>query len=333
MRFSLAVLALLGLPMAASAQQYLLVTESTTDRVMIFDAYDGSEVNTNFILNALSPYSFILPKQAIQVGEQIWVADQNADSIFRFDIQGQYIDRIGPMGLDNIRGMALVDGVVYLANGGSGNAAPGHAIITIDAATGQITGSFPAGDPWGVTPFEGGLLVSEETLDELERYTLSGVSQGVLVTTGFDLPQQMYVKENGNVLLAAYNAPVGIFEFTPAGELVEYLPIGTTSVRGVYVLGNGNIMFTDAVGVKVYDVTTGAITLLEGGSGHFISPLTLSEPCPADLDGSGTLTLGDFIQFRNLYVAGDLRADFDGSGALALNDFVAFRNTYVAGCP
>src|SRR5690606_28149842 len=139
--------------------------------------------------------------------------------------QGQYIDRIGPMGLDNIRGMALVDGVVYLANGGAGNAAPGHAIITIDAATGQITGSFPAGDPWGVTPCEGGLLVSEETLDELERYPLSGGSQGVLVTTGFDLPQQMYVKENGNVLLAAYNAPVGIFEFTPAGELVEYLPI------------------------------------------------------------------------------------------------------------
>lgn len=55
--------------------------------------------------------------------------------------------------------------------------------------------------------------------------------------------------------------------------------------------------------------------------------------CRADLDGSGTLTLNDFVVFRNLYVLGDLAADFDNSGALTLNDFVQYRNAYVAGCP
>lgn len=54
--------------------------------------------------------------------------------------------------------------------------------------------------------------------------------------------------------------------------------------------------------------------------------------CAADMDGDGTLTLADFVQFRNFYVDGDLRSDFDGDGRLTLQDFVAYRNEYVAGC-
>lgn len=65
----------------------------------------------------------------------------------------------------------------------------------------------------------------------------------------------------------------------------------------------------------------------------FVNAADLSVFCPADLDGSGGLTLSDFVLFRNLYVAADMRADFDGSGTLTLADFVVFRNAYTAGCP
>ncbi|MFI4916770.1 MAG: GC-type dockerin domain-anchored protein, partial [Phycisphaerales bacterium JB060] len=39
-------------------------------------------------------------------------------------------------------------------------------------------------------------------------------------------------------------------------------------------------------------------------------------PCPADLDADGALTIFDFLTFLNLFDAGDPQADFDGDGEL-----------------
>jgi len=55
--------------------------------------------------------------------------------------------------------------------------------------------------------------------------------------------------------------------------------------------------------------------------------------CPADLDGDGELTLFDFIEFQNLFDAGDPRADFDGDGELNIFDFLEFQNQFNDGCP
>jgi hypothetical protein len=54
--------------------------------------------------------------------------------------------------------------------------------------------------------------------------------------------------------------------------------------------------------------------------------------CEADLDGDGVLTLFDFLEFQNLFDAGDPIADFDGDGSLTLFDFLAFQNAFDAGC-
>ncbi|MFI4881565.1 MAG: GC-type dockerin domain-anchored protein [Phycisphaerales bacterium JB064] len=54
--------------------------------------------------------------------------------------------------------------------------------------------------------------------------------------------------------------------------------------------------------------------------------------CRADLDGDGSLTIFDFLQFQNLFDSGDLTADFDGDGSLTLFDFLAFQNEFDAGC-
>ena len=55
--------------------------------------------------------------------------------------------------------------------------------------------------------------------------------------------------------------------------------------------------------------------------------------CRADLDGDGRLTVFDFLEFQNLFAAGDLRADFDGDGELTLFDFLEFQNEFDQGCP
>ena len=54
--------------------------------------------------------------------------------------------------------------------------------------------------------------------------------------------------------------------------------------------------------------------------------------CRADLDGDGQLTIFDFLEFQNLFDAGDLAADFDGDRDLTIFDFLAFQNEFDAGC-
>ena len=78
----------------------------------------------------------------------------------------------------------------------------------------------------------------------------------------------------------------------------------------------GQTEFEGREGPKLFITVDG-----DGGSG-----------CRADLDGDGSLTLFDFLQFQNLFDAGDIAADFDGDGSLTLFDFLAFQNEFDAGC-
>ena len=55
--------------------------------------------------------------------------------------------------------------------------------------------------------------------------------------------------------------------------------------------------------------------------------------CPADLDGSGDLTVFDFLSFQNAWQAGQANADYDGDGELTVFDFLAFQNAFEIGCP
>ncbi len=60
---------------------------------------------------------------------------------------------------------------------------------------------------------------------------------------------------------------------------------------------------------------------------------TASAQCRADLTGDGALDFFDFLEFQNLFAAGDPRADFTGEGVLDFFDFLAFQNEFAAGCP
>jgi len=86
------------------------------------------------------------------------------------------------------------------------------------------------------------------------------------------------------------------------------------------------------------DATTGdTLTFRVTGSvGSDSGIVTLALPatgdCRADLDGDGSLTIFDFLEFQNLFAAGDLVADFDGDGRLTIFDFLAFQNEFALGC-
>lgn len=65
-----------------------------------------------------------------------------------------------------------------------------------------------------------------------------------------------------------------------------------------------------------------------GGEFAFVAP----PPCPADLNGDGLVDFADYLEFLNLYDAGDLRVDFTGDGLVDFADYLEFLNHYDAGC-
>lgn len=73
--------------------------------------------------------------------------------------------------------------------------------------------------------------------------------------------------------------------------------------------------------------------LLDADGDGFIRSLDVSALCPADFNGDGALTAGDFGAFQTAFQAGDMRADFNKDGVLSIADFGAFQAAFIAGCP
>lgn len=54
--------------------------------------------------------------------------------------------------------------------------------------------------------------------------------------------------------------------------------------------------------------------------------------CFADMNGDSQLNIFDFLEFQNLFDAGDMQADCDEDGDLTLFDFLCFQNAFDLGC-
>ncbi|QKK06939.1 MAG: hypothetical protein HND58_01370 [Planctomycetota bacterium] len=284
----------------ASAQSgVLMVPESSNDRVMLFDAFDGSLITDNFI--DLVPQGAGTPINAVQVGQEIWVSDQIADSIFRYSLDGS--THLGTItgGMDNIRGFEVVGNTAYVTNSGTGNGAPGDGIVTIDVSSATINGFFAsgdtgAGDPFDVLSYSGNLLINDISGEDIDVFSTGGAFQSVFVesdgVSGIDFPEQMAETSSGTILAAGFSSPAGIYEYDGSGTLLNYYDVGT-GIRGVHELGNGNIMFTDGAGVHVLDPNTGAITdSIDGVSARFIEAYI---PAPG---GAALLGLAGVAAFR-----------------------------------
>jgi hypothetical protein len=276
-------------PLASA--QFLLGVDSSNDKVLLLDAVDGHVVNPAFI--DLLPAGSSLPIEAIVVGSEIWVSDQNADKIMRFSLDGttHLGDVVG--GLDNVRGLEFANGEVYLSNAGVGGGAPGEAVVRFSPA-GVNLGSFPVGNPFDVIEFQGGLLVCDITAHQLVKYSYTGALVGIFHDsdglTGIDFPEQMALRANGNVLAAGFITPGGVYEYDSTGAQINYWPVSTTT-RGVNELGNGMIIYGSGTGFHSLDPATGISTpIVTGFAGRYINKLgSIASPfttfCPGD--GSG----------------------------------------------
>ncbi|MEM6714212.1 MAG: hypothetical protein AAF622_04005 [Cyanobacteria bacterium P01_C01_bin.147] len=327
------------------AQSFLMVPDSISDRILLFDPVDGSLIDDNFIDGSDAGLGiFGTPINAIQVNREIWVSDQAADAIFRFDLTGQYLGIVNDGdgdgdtdGLDNVRGIEFVNNLIYVANAGDGNEAPGDGeVVVVFDPEGNNLGFFDTGDPFDIRAYNGTLLISDinsesDGGEDIDRYTLDGInstfdetfveSDGV---TGIDFPQQISVRaSNANLLVGGFSAPGGFYEYDLNGNQVDLLDAEdgfANRVRAAYELANGNILWSGGDGVVVTDPTTGADTdiytvntLDFRPSARYIEQLVV--PKPGALDLTGAIFLGD-QGLDKIFLTQDLTGDGDANDPL-----------------
>jgi len=260
----------------------LLIPESTNDRVMAFDPYSGDLVYADFI--PADPAHLSTPIHAMLTpdGSTLLVSDQIEDVVQSYDVlTGAFSGTFAPVGgpdnsiLDNIRGMAFTaEGHLLVTVAGGANA---NAVAEFDAA-GAYLGNLVAGGSGGLnSPFDilhvgSGYLVDGISSDAIHRYDLAGNSLGNFA--GIDtFPEQMFRLSNGNLLVGNFGGTQeGVVELDNSGALVGiYNPVSLGEYRGVYELGNGNILTTNGDGVHEIDRGGNLVeTKISGVSARFI---------------------------------------------------------------
>ncbi len=283
--------ATLGLCSGLAQAQYLMMPDSTNNALVLFDPTDGSVVNASYFGLAGGT-----PIHALQVGNEIWVSEQVGDRLSRWDLFGNSLGAVSG-GLDNVRGMGLIGDTVYATNAGTGNGAPGNAVVMFDTA-GNNLGFFStvglAPSPFGVLAYGDGMLVSSSSAnDDIHEFDLAGNSQGTFHnSTSLNFVEQMNYAADGNILAGAFSSPSGVYWLNyNTGEIVSSFT--ASGVRGVYQLGNGNIMWTNSSGAWVYDINTQQSTLVHAGGGRYIDFLLIPSPGSLALLGlAGVFALG-----------------------------------------
>jgi len=301
MRSIVAVSAAIGVSMSATAGvvDYLAVVNSGANKVMLFDPHSGALVNDSWI--DLDPLGAGTPQHALRVGSEIWVSDQLRDRIDRFSLGGAYLSTIGGNiedgGLDNIRGMRVVGNQVWVTNAGTQNGAPGNAIVRL-GFDGSNLGNFAVdGSSWFISEYNNELLISfSGAQSRIERYDASGTLLGNFNTPGeISFIQQTHAGSNGNLYAAAFSGGTAsaVYEYDQfganLGAVAGTQPFGP---RGVWELGNGDLMWTNGSGVWITDLLSGDTTQVAEGQFRFIELVSIPAPGAFALLGLAGLATG-----------------------------------------
>jgi uncharacterized membrane protein len=179
---------------------------------------------------------------------------------------------------------------------------------------------------------DGSIIAANALIDSVQRahlWTQAGGFVALPVPSGATRTTIEAISPDGSIVVGSLGIPANRAMYWRADVgtvfLADYLADLGVDVSGWILLV--------ARAVSADGSTVAGVGLLDGQQRAFlITGLPAIAPCPADLDGDGRLTVFDFLEFQNLFVAGDLAADFDGDGELTIFDFLAFQNAFDAGC-
>ncbi len=265
---------------ARGGETYVMVPDWTFDRVYLFSAQNGDLIDTAFISHA-NPL-LQSPKHALQLfdGRSIVVADQISDVVQKFDTNGTYVGFFAPAGgpntsiLDNIRGIRFRSNrnlLVTVASGASQNT-----IQQFDTSGNHI-GTFinaNVNSPFDILLRQGDMLISNSSgANRITKFTHDGTYISAFYSnTNMAFPQQMIQLASGNIVVAGFSTPSGLFILDSTGNYIRTLT-GVTGNRSAYLLGNGRYLTTNSAGVHEIDSASGALvrTIVTGANYQYAS--------------------------------------------------------------
>ena len=264
---------------APSIGQSILVPDSTVNTVAAMNPVDGVLQAAGFMNLNQGSLPTNRAYQVASVGSELWVSDDVLGRILRWDATGSV--QVGSVDLAPLRSRGLVEGFgsVWVGAGRPSQNDPDF-LVEI-STTGTVLASHPMpGVVNSVLVVGSQLLVSINDFDDL---IWVDPGSGLVVGTfhdsdgvgGIDSPSQLALTAGGNVLVAGGLSPAGIYEYDGSGNQVAYYDTDVTGqggVRGVWPLGNGDMLFSAASGIYVYHVASGTVTLeLETVVGYYFS--------------------------------------------------------------
>jgi hypothetical protein len=307
---------------------YLLIPESSNQTVGIYCPQEGTYLG-DFITDFAS---FGTPFHARQGPDNtIYVSDQTAPGIFVFDQNGDFLMTYADSsdGVSNIRGIDFWGSNLFISSGDK-------YIAEFDGPHSRLPNFIDDGS----NPFDifflpdGRSLLADIENNRVSLYDEDGLFIESLFPISF--PEQInQMVSSTDYLNASFTSNI-ITRFT-LDEVVSTIPF--QSGRGVYELGNGNLIATNSSGVYELDPSTGDIvnTLRSGIGARYIdlvdipftppptptptatntptpvptntpSPFPTNTPTPdclktGDVDGNGLLSAAD-AQLAFLIVLG-----------------------------
>ena len=302
-RFLTLAAACIATSSAVFAQRYVLMPDSTADKIVKFDASTGAVLDANFILDSAGVlFDFSTPKDAIQVNNEIWVLDQVSNQLVRFDQNGTHVATVFPATgmLSNIRGGCFANNTVYVTNDGTANGATGDTVVMFDTAgtrLGQFTVANTGTSPFDVTEYNGELLVCHFTsTNTTGRYDYAGNLLGTFHTsngtTGIDSPEQISITAANTALMSGFAAPLAVYEYDAAGTQINSYPFAT-ALRGVVELDSGLLLVSTTSNVGTYDRNTNTYTIVYTSTGcQFINVFDFGSSGPVTYCTAGVSTNG-----------------------------------------
>ncbi len=271
-----------------AASSFIMVTESTHDRVSIFNAFNGDLIDTAFIPSTRPQLS--TPKHALKhySNLNVLVCDQISDVVQEFNLNGTYKGFYAPATgvnnsiVDNMRGMQYKGNNNLLVTVGSG--ANQNTVQEFDPSGNHI-GAFAStnlSSPFDILIRPADVLVSNfSTTNRITRFDNNGIFMNYFYTgSNFGITQQLFeVPGNGNIAASAFQTPTGLAILNSSGVFIKLLT-GVTGNRGVQLLGNGNFLVTNAAGAHEIDSASGGLirTILASPNFQYASKYEIANP-------------------------------------------------------
>lgn len=260
--------------LTATPDEFLLIPNIADDVVSMYDSFDGTYLGDLITVPILygavsSPVNAILGPD-----DYIYVSDLTQDAVFRFNPDGSFFDVYADSsdGLNKVRGIDFRDGHLFVTSGDK-------YVAEFDGPHSRLADFIDDGsDPADIYFLpDGRALLSDIKLASINMFSSSDLfsanskaapgyvrlynADGTMDIDLFSITVPLQIQGDtdmpGEYLNASFVSNL-ITDFDPDGTVQDQLIFD--SGRGVYRLGNGNLLVTAPDGVWEVDAVTGVPT-------------------------------------------------------------------------